>query len=221
MHLIRHVIWDWNGTLLNDAEHALKALNRSLCARDLPALTLERYREIYEHPVRLIYERAGVDLSKESLSVLTDEWHVQYTAGLDEVELHEDALATLQLLREEQVTQTILSTLPHDLLGESVRKRGIGQFFARIQGLDDRLARSKAPNGLALLSQVGASPASTIMIGDSSHDAEVAELIGAQCILVARGLESEERLKRHGLPVCRNFEQAVRTFLTETPRTRE
>lgn len=214
MNPIRHVIWDWNGTLLDDAGHALKALNHTLSDRNLAALTLERYREIYEHPVRLIYERAGVDLSKESLAVLTDEWHVQYSAGLDEVELHEDALPTLTLLREKQLTQTVLSTLPHDLLCESVRKRGIDQFFARIQGLEDRLARSKGPNGLALLSQVGADPASTVMIGDSSHDAEVADLIGVQCILVARGLESEERLKRHGLPVCSNFEQAVRTFLT-------
>jgi phosphoglycolate phosphatase len=47
------------------------------------------------------------------------------------------------------------------------------------------------------------------VIGDSSHDAEVARALGAKCILVARGLESASRLQKNGVPVIDSFENLL------------
>lgn len=41
-----HVIWDWNGTLLNDAPHAVDTINLLLEPRGLPLMNMERYREV-------------------------------------------------------------------------------------------------------------------------------------------------------------------------------
>ena len=46
------------------------------------------------------------------------------------------------------------------------------------------------------------------LIGDSSHDAEVAQELGARCWLVSHGAESESRLLRTGFPVCASLREA-------------
>src|SRR5262245_43055202 len=53
---IDHVIWDWNGTLLNDVTHAIDTINFLLEPRGLPLMSIERYREIFGFPIRRYYE---------------------------------------------------------------------------------------------------------------------------------------------------------------------
>ena len=54
----RHVIWDWNGTLVDDVAATLAAVNRMLSARGMPALDIVRYREVFDFPVRVIPKSA-------------------------------------------------------------------------------------------------------------------------------------------------------------------
>ena len=59
------VIWDWNGTLLDDAPVCVAAINDMLRERSLPQLSAERYQEIFCFPVSEYYRKAGFDFSKE------------------------------------------------------------------------------------------------------------------------------------------------------------
>ena len=47
----QHVIWDWNGTLLDDAVATVKAVNSMLHNRKLGSITLKEYREHITYPV--------------------------------------------------------------------------------------------------------------------------------------------------------------------------
>ena len=77
--MIRCVVWDWNGTLLNDVEVAFSAMNQMLSRRGLPRLeSLSAYREIFTFPVRDYYVAAGLDLERESFSELAVEWTQLY-----------------------------------------------------------------------------------------------------------------------------------------------
>ena len=63
------ILWDWNGTLLNDTDFCISIVNGLLRARDKEALTKARYLEIFNFPVKDYYKKAGFDFSKEELDL--------------------------------------------------------------------------------------------------------------------------------------------------------
>jgi phosphoglycolate phosphatase len=103
----------------------------------------------------------------------------------------------------------VVSALPHDFLGVQVRRFGVEHFFEHVSGIPDQLAHSKVEQAVELAGRLRALGDDITVIGDSSHDAEVARELAAQCILVARGAESRSRLEAHGYPVFDDFSQLI------------
>jgi phosphoglycolate phosphatase len=202
------IFWDWNGTLLNDAPTMCRIFNRVVESRGVQPISLERYREVYRHPVQGMYEEVGVDLTLHSFHQLADEWHEHYLAHGPSIALHHDSIETLEWFKKQGSRQAVLSALPHDILHQGVRMHRVQHFFEHIVGISDKLAESKVAEGLALRQKLGVVGADITVIGDSSHDAEVARALDSHCILVARGSESSERLQRSGFPVFDSLEMA-------------
>jgi phosphoglycolate phosphatase len=203
----RYVIWDWNGTLFNDASCAHSILNQMQRSRKMKETGFDDYQRIYEHPIELIYQRAGFDFEIESYDVLAHEWHEAYLKQLPHVELHADSIVTLNHFRSRNLEQVVLSALPHDILVNAIKGNGVTEYFLHIHGLADRAGRSKIENGHALMKKWQAQPNETVLIGDSTHDFETAQALGVECILVARGFEHREKLERHGVRVLEDFTQ--------------
>ena len=61
----KHIIWDWNGTLLDDGWLFVDVMNTILKRRKMNTITLEKYREIFGFPVKNYYIKLGFDLEKE------------------------------------------------------------------------------------------------------------------------------------------------------------
>jgi len=74
----RHVIWDWNGTLLDDAQACVDAINVLLRQRAMPEVTHAQYLEVFDFPIRDYYLKVGFDLACEDWLRLTDEYHAVY-----------------------------------------------------------------------------------------------------------------------------------------------
>ncbi len=203
------VFWDWNGTLVNDATVLCDVFNALIEARGYSPVSLERYREIYRHPVQHMYEDAGVDLSKHDFPELARAWHQEYTSRVGTISLHHDALTALNTLKRRGSRQMVLSALPQSILAESVRQHGVGHFFEYVRGISHFLGDSKVAEGLDLVKTLGVTGAEVTIIGDSSHDAEVARELSARCVLVARGGESRARLEVHGFPVVDSFQSII------------
>ena len=53
------VVWDFNGTLIDDLDLVIRSVNVQLGKRELPPLTLETYREVFGFPVKDYYRRIG------------------------------------------------------------------------------------------------------------------------------------------------------------------
>lgn len=206
---VRNIIWDWNGTLVNDTPAAHGTFNYLLETKMGRSISIDGYREIYQHPIEEMYRSAGFDLTLHSYELLSHEFHVRYAALAVEIMLQHDSLATLSTLRARRCRQFILSALPHNLLLEAVEKHQVGEFFEEVSGLSDNFGRSKVDNGILLLKGHQMLTDETLLIGDSSHDAEVAEALGIGCILVDRGFESRSRLERNRFPVVSNFSEAL------------
>ena len=60
MNRIEHVVWDWNGTLVDDAKLCVDIVNGILSEHMMPAVSLEFYRDHFSFPVSSYYEKIGL-----------------------------------------------------------------------------------------------------------------------------------------------------------------
>jgi len=206
--MIRQILWDWNGTLLDDLAYGISVRNRTFPAFGLPTIEkIEDYHEQFTFPIRLYYERAGV--TDANFVEVAHAWMGEYVRGFANVPLHADALQTLQRFAQSGMRQVVLSATKRDMLVEQIAQFNIQHHFHDVLGLGDIYAGSKEDIGRQYLQNCGIAAEETCMIGDTLHDADVARAIGAKCILVARGHQSRETLLTAGVPVVDTLEQAA------------
>lgn len=203
---MRHVVWDWNGTLLADQQVVLHALNHTLAEYDLPPTTMATYRRLYTRPVRVFYERLfGRPIPDADWQGIDDTFHEAYEQALAEVALADDAHVALDLVEGAGRSQSLLSMARHDMLDPLVRRFGIHQRFLLVDGLRGPGGGRKAGELEAHIEQVahvaGDDPHDYLVIGDATDDAEAAAHVGARCVLYDGGSHPRADLERYGVPV--------------------
>lgn len=191
-----NIVWDWNGTLLNDVEIGWRTLNRMLEKRKLSLLTLQDYKDIFGFPVENFYRVIGFNLEQESLHELSVDFVEIYDTFSGGVCLNEEAIDVLEQLNQTGKKQYILSALREDLLKGMVKDFQIEACFEKVCGSDNIYAAGKVERGKRMVENFSLDPRSTLMVGDTLHDAEVAEALGFDCVLYAGGHNSEWRLKK-------------------------
>jgi phosphoglycolate phosphatase len=195
---IKHIFWDWNGTLLDDAGICISSMNQMLDKRGMPLLSRERYQEVFTFPVIDYYRRIGWDFEQISWDEVAFEFIDLYLGKLDTAPLHGPALATLDYMKGKGYRQSILSAMEEQALLDSVRKKNIHRYFERIAGIGDHYAFSKIDIAVSLMNELNLDAKQVCLIGDTIHDLEVAQHLQCRCILVSGGHQSYERLlKQH------------------------
>jgi len=207
MSLRTTIIWDWNGTLLDDAEVCREAINKMLKARNLLELTLEKYRSVFTFPVIEYYKEVGFDFSREEWEPVAMEFINLYLNALPTCGLTPFATQTLERFKEKGYRQAIISAMQHDALLKSVSELGIYEYFDFIGGIGDHYGGGKIENARNYFNQAGLNPEKITLIGDTIHDSEVAAELQCNCILVATGHQSFQRLSNTGLHVINNLSE--------------
>ena len=205
----RAVIWDWNGTLLDDVELSIGVVNDILDDHALPRLTRSRYLEIFDFPVQRSYERAGMNFDEVDFDELSRRFRRTFEARLGESALFRDVASALVSLEDQRVRQLLLSGTEHQLLLRMIERFGIGGSFDEIRGQADGLARGKLETAADLLDRNGLDPATTVFVGDTTHDGEIAEALGAQCVLLSTGHHHRQKLETTGWPVVDNLDACI------------
>lgn len=202
---MKAVIWDFNGTILDDFELCLQVINRLLDRRQLPLLTEDSYRSFFDFPVEAYYARIGFDFSAEPFPDLAREYMALYQPASFSCQLRPGVPETLAALRDQGLQQILLSATKHDFLLEQIRHFGLNGFFEEIIGLDDIYGRSKLEMARSWFSRNELLPSETVLIGDTTHDFEVASAIQCRCLLVGGGHNSVARLQQTGARVLREI----------------
>ena len=210
------VLWDWNGTLLNDLQLSIQALNRLLAENGYPQqFDTRAYRKIFGFPIQDYYRRAGFDFSRHPYDRLAQRYMEMYIPASEGCRLSPGAKDVLAQLQKQGMRQVILSASPLDLLRHQVSAQGLEGFFEKLLGLSDIYAVSKVQLGVDWMQQSGIDPQSAVMVGDSLHDAEVAAAMGVRCVLYAGGHQSLSRLAQAGCPVIGRLRQLPQLLAEE------
>ena len=201
-----YLIWDFNGTLLDDVQTGIDSVNTLLAERGIPTVqSVERYREVFRFPIIEYYRALGFDFETESYEELAPKWVALYLEYVKNASLYGDVLRTLNCVRELGVKQTVLSATEQTMLRGQIRDLGIEHYFEDILGLDNIHAGSKL--ALAKLWRESHPDAKALFIGDTDHDVQTAETLGADCVLVTRGHQAREYLSTLGVPLADSLEK--------------
>jgi len=201
------IIWDWNGTLLNDLDFCISTINTLLKKRNLTLQNRNSYKEAFSFPVIDYYRAIGFNFEKEGFVIPAKEFIDLYDSGVKNCNLHQAAIDLLTWFKEKNTRQFVLSAMQQNMLEQTIKHNSISGFFEGVFGLKDHYAVSKIERGEQLISEFKLKKDKTWIIGDTIHDFEVAEKLGIKCILIADGHQTEKRLKSTGAVVLSELKE--------------
>ncbi|WP_353942931.1 HAD family hydrolase [Streptomyces sp. HUAS MG91] len=211
----RHIVWDWNGTLLHDIDAVIHATNAAFAELGLAPITLEKYRALYCVPVPKFYERLMGRLPTDAEWLVMDEvFHRHYARHSVDCRLADGVEPLLAGWQDAGRSQSILSMYGHEELVPLVRQFGISERFVRVDGRVGPSGGSKAEHMVrhlgALEEASGVAPEQVVVIGDAADDAVAALAAGARAVLYTGGSHGRASLEGVGAPVVDSLAEAVR-----------
>jgi phosphoglycolate phosphatase-like HAD superfamily hydrolase len=203
-----HLVWDWNGTLLDDLDLVVSSTNQAFAAVGGSPVSAEEHRRRFRRPVAEFYaETLGRAVEQDEFERLDKIFHDAYRLGLTTTGLAHDALAAL---RAWPGTQSLLSMWFHEELVPALETYGLAGVFTRVDGLRTAVGGDLKAGHLARhLVELGVPGERAVLIGDSLDDAAAAETVGGACVLYTGGFTDPARLRASGLPVADTLLGAV------------
>jgi phosphoglycolate phosphatase len=214
-HPIRAVIFDLDGTLVASAGEIADALNAALAEEKLPALSHEQVAAMVGRGVRMLVERALVELDAQAIDHerMLASFQRHYAANVGtEARLFDGVSEGLQRLRATRVRMATVTNKPRAFTLKLLQRLGVAAFFDVIVCGDDGVKRKPAPDMLlAACRAMGTEPGGTLMVGDSTNDVAAARAAGCRVWCVPYGYNegrpsSELDCDRH----VETIEQAAR-----------
>lgn len=210
---VRHVIWDWNGTLFDDLHIIVEAVNGSLGELGAPPIDADGYRDHYTRPVDVFYERLlGRRVSAGEWQRIDKTFHDRYREGLGRADLSLDAVDALEAVVDRGWRQSILSMWYHDELVPFVSRYRLDRFMERVDGNRGEPGETKHIHLERHLDALGLDELGAdffLMVGDSLDDARAAAHAGIPCVLYDSGAHHRAELEAAGVPVVESLVMAL------------
>lgn len=198
-----HVVWDWNGTLLDDLDVVIDSVNRSIARYGMDPIDVDAYRDHCRRPVRSFYDslfgRVVDDMEWEDLNKT---FHELYLGAVDQACLAPDAVTALEGLRAMGCSQSLLSMSTHSELKRLVDRHGIDGYFQLVSGLPSPSGDLKVGHLRAHLGAAGIVASEVVVIGDTPDDHHAAFDVGARSVAFDGGSHHRKVLDELGVPVA-------------------
>ncbi len=194
--MYNNVIWDFNGTIIDDVDIGINALNTLLRKYGYDEINDKNYyRSIFGFPIKDYYARAGFDFNVIDYETLAPLWVNEYLAHEEEASVIEGVIDVISKLKIAGIHQYLVSATEINMLTAQLKYRGLFEMFDGVYGLDNIHASSKRDVACSVVKNLHGK---TIMLGDTIHDAECAVSANADVILIAAGHQSFEKLSSSG-----------------------
>ena len=208
----QHIIWDWNGTLLNDAWLFVDIMNGILKQHNLGIITIKKYRDIFGFPIQEYYKKLGFKLENKSFEKYGAEFINAYETRKYEAKLYPMVKILLSKLSSKNIYHSILSASQQNLLNDLTNFYRVQKYFSYINGVNNFHANGKVDKGLEFIKKINLHSSEVILIGDTDHDFEVAQAMGIDCLLISHGHYSYSRLIKTGAFVIKKIEDIFDIF---------
>ena len=186
--MIRNIIFDWSGTLVDDLPAVLKASNFVLTQAGRPEMSLDEFRAEFSLPFTNFYDRHTPHMPMPQLE---DWFHSSFRQAQDSVCELPHAREFLEFCRAQKLRTFLLSTVHRDHFAVQCRGHRIRRLPR--QALHGRLGQAgKNPRNPR---RKPSAPDETLFIGDMQHDIETAQHGGIHSCAVLTGYNTLEQLR--------------------------
>ncbi|MTI44619.1 phosphoglycolate phosphatase [Roseibium hamelinense] len=197
-----HIVFDWNGTVVDDLGLAVQSLNRVREDVNLGAVDADTYRRHFRFPIAEFYASIGFDFRKRSFVELVTAYLYHFDNQVADCEICAGFHDLADALRQHNVPISVLSASHQKTLERIAQRKQLAPLVTHLYGLDDEAAMGKLDRARDLDRLIGQSGASSVlMIGDTDHDYDVALDRGWDFVAVASGHQHRDRLEELGTPV--------------------
>ena len=130
---MKTLIWDFNGTILDDLQLCLSIENEMLKKREMEKypVTKQDYLNTFSFPVINYYYHIGYTFDTESYEEVSLEFNQEYDRRFDECSLMDDFITTVEKAIQLGYCNVILSASRHDKLVEQCKLLGIDQYLMK------------------------------------------------------------------------------------------
>ena len=205
----KHIIWDFNGTLLYDAQLSVDCDNYVFDVLGLPHITIDDYRAHMTMPVRNFYTSLGVDLAVYPYETISRLWLDRFNELAVSTGLTPGIMNVVRALHAAGHTQSILSASFEPSLREQCDHLGLTPYMTAVSGLSDESATPKTEIGRRQMQALGIAPENAVLVGDMITDSELADALGTACVLVEWGHNSCERLEPTGRTIAHTCDELL------------
>src|SRR5215469_3714627 len=186
--MIRNIIFDWSGTLVDDLPAVLQASNFVLTQAGKTEMTLDEFRSEFCLPFTTFYNRHTPHFPMPQL----EEWfHAEFKRAQTSVRELPHARAFLEFCRENKLRLFLLSSVHTDHFRVQCSVTGFGQFLEKpYTGVWDKSEKIHE-----ILTENRLVPDETLFVGDMQHDIETAQHGGVHSCAVLTGYNTLEQLR--------------------------
>ena len=197
----KYIIFDFNGTIIDDVQLCLDLLNEMLVMENLKTFDVESYREIFTFPIIEYYKRAGFTFNNRSFKEMS-EWFVKkYQPASFKCNLYPNIREEITSLKERGYKVFLLSASQIDNLLEQTDRFNITHLFDKVLGIDNIEAKSKFDIAKKYFELEKVNMKECLFIGDSTHDYEVGHNLGGDVLLLTYGHQSKKVLSSCNVPL--------------------
>ena len=192
---MKYVVFDFNGTILDDVNVAVMAENVIIKKYlNRPPMGLDEYLHTFTFPVKDYYEKIGFKWDDGyTYEEVGDLWFEMYNKFKDEYKLYDGVIEVLQKSHDLGYKNILLSASSLEPLKQQLRELNIIDYFDEIIGNNNIYAESKIENAKRWIADKN--PDDCMFIGDSLHDLQSANAMKINnCVLVARGHQAKDVL---------------------------
>jgi phosphoglycolate phosphatase len=194
------VVFDWDGTLMDSAGAIVRAIMAACIDLGVAPPTEERARHVIGLGLSDALRHAVPDLAVEAYPRMADRYRYHYLSSDHELELFGGAREMMEWLAAQEVLLAVATGKSRKGLDRALGHSGLGALFHATRCADECFSKPHPAMLEELMAELGVLPARTVMIGDTTHDLQMARNAGVAGVAVSFGahpravLEAEEPL---------------------------
>lgn len=189
----KHVIWDWNGTIVNDTWLFVELMNKVLKKRKLGLINEIDYKNLFCFPLEKYYQKLGFAFQNEPYEVPSMEFIKLYDQNKYRPLLFNGIVTILSLVKSLNHYNYLLSAQNEGPLMELVKFYKLNSYFSIIKGTDNFHARGKNIIAKEILKKISTTADDIIFIGDTTMDSEMALKNNCKIIAITYGHHAANR----------------------------
>lgn len=208
MKCYKTIIWDFNGTIIDDVKAAMGAVNDMLIRRNQHTINLQQYRDAVDTPIWKFYETVFAE------NTITQEDAIrEFDLGVDKhlqaKPLMKDADKVLEYFKNQGKEQIIVSSSHIDKVRNQLSFLGVKKYFAEVLALSDYYAGDKTHLARNYLESHKVLAEETVVIGDCVADYKMAKELGCDCILITMGHQCESTLAKTDALIINSLSELI------------